>query len=222
MIYFFADNHYDAHPGKTIYDNLSDDFKKKITFIEDDFSLLESGEYLKDCELLILNVIGSTCNIPHVSKNAEKYLLEYCKKGGNILLLHGSSAAFWEFDWWREIVGHRWVRGGDPDGVEPSTHPVKPYKLTKVKSRHPLAKKFRDVDMLEDEIYINLEQTAPTMAFLKTTISEGTFVQSYETITKFGGKIAAFIPGHYPAAIANKDLIFNIELLIDYLTLGGK
>ena len=37
-----------------------------------------------------------------------------------LLLLHGSSAAFWHWDWWRRIVGYRWVRGNDPDGIPAS------------------------------------------------------------------------------------------------------
>ena len=30
MIYFFADNHYDSHPGKNIFENLPGELKNKI------------------------------------------------------------------------------------------------------------------------------------------------------------------------------------------------
>ena len=33
MIYFFADNHYDSHPGTNIFDHLSDDLKNRIEAI---------------------------------------------------------------------------------------------------------------------------------------------------------------------------------------------
>ena len=35
---------------------LPEELRKKITFAENDWSLLESGEWLADCELLILNM----------------------------------------------------------------------------------------------------------------------------------------------------------------------
>ena len=65
MIYFFADDHYGVHPGKNIFEHLPDELKQRITFVENDWSLLESGKWLDDCELLILNMIGTTCDLPH-------------------------------------------------------------------------------------------------------------------------------------------------------------
>ena len=71
MIYFFADDHYGVHPGKVIFDHLPEGLRKNITFRENDWTLLESGTWLKDCELLILNMIGATCKIPHPGEGAE-------------------------------------------------------------------------------------------------------------------------------------------------------
>ena len=117
MIYFFADDHYNAHCGKNIFEHLPEQIRKKTVFAENDWTILESGKWLDDCELLILNLIGTTCNLPHPGQGAEQAVRSWCERGGNILLLHGSSAAFWQWDWWRKIVGFRWVRPGDPDGV---------------------------------------------------------------------------------------------------------
>ena len=93
MIYFFADDHYNVSPGKEIYNHLPETLKKRIRFFENDWSLLESGDWLADCELLILNMIGSTCNQPHPGCGAERAVRAWCERGGNALLLHGSSAA---------------------------------------------------------------------------------------------------------------------------------
>ena len=72
MIYFFADDHYNVHPGKVIFEHLPDDRKSGIRFFENDWTVLESASWLNDCELLILNLIGTTCNLPHPGPGAEK------------------------------------------------------------------------------------------------------------------------------------------------------
>ena len=217
MIYFFADDHYESFPGRNIYENLPEELKKRITFTENDWSLLQSGEWLKDCELLILNMIGTTCNLPHPDGNAEKAVKEWCEKGGNALLLHGSSAAFWQWDWWRKIVGFRWVRPNDPDGVANSVHPVKPYALRVTKNRHPLSSKLVPFSLESDEIYTELEQVSPSMILMDTFIEEGGYPQCIETVTPWNGKFVSFIPGHAKTATGNPDLIYNITTIINYL-----
>ena len=217
MIYFFADDHYGAHPGKNIFEKLPGDLKKNITFVENDWTLLESGKWLDDCELLILNMIGATCNLPHPNENAEKAVRSYCEKGGNALLLHGSSAAFWQWDWWRRIVGLRWVRPNDPDNVVPSVHPVKPYSLRITKNSHPLSSKLVPFALEADEIYTELEQVSPVFVLMDTFIEEGVYPQCAETITPWNGKFVSFIPGHSVEAASNPALIQNITAIINYL-----
>ena len=217
MIYFFADDHYDKHPGKVIFDRLPPRLRDRINFTENDWTLLESGDWFADAELVILNLIGGTCNQPHPGEGAERAMRRWCEAGGNLLLLHGSSAAFWQWEWWRNIVGFRWVRPGDPDGVVPSTHPKHPCRVEVAKVRHPLAKLLRPLELPCDEIYINLEQVSPTIALMETRIDEGVFPQCYETVTPWGGRILGFIPGHLPEATGNPDLVHDIEILIDDL-----
>lgn len=221
MIYFFADSHYGVNPGKHIFESLGKSLKKRIVFTEDSWELLESGRWVDECELLILNMIAGTCGQPMHGSGAEKAVRKYCEKGGNILLLHGSSAAFWEWAWWREIAGLRWVRPNDPDGVAASTHPVKAYKVIPAKARHELAGKLKEVDFESDEIYINLEQTAPLMILMTTHIEEGTFPQCCEAISPWSGKIVSFIPGHKPEATTKEELIFNVDTIIQYLLKGS-
>lgn len=217
MICFFADNHYGAHPGKVIFDHLPEDIRNNISFHEDDWSVLEQTDWDKSCELLILNMIGDTCNLPHPGAEAEKRVRRYLEKGGNVLLLHGSSAAFWQWDWWRELPGERWVRPNDPDKQSPSTHPKKTCSIKISKTRHPLAKMLTAMELPVDEIYTELENTCPYMRIMETTIEEGTFVQCCETVTPWGGKIVSFIPGHAPEVTSDPVFIANIAALIDYL-----
>ena len=217
MIYFFADNHYGVHPGKVIYEHLPVELKEKITFFNDEWEPLEHSDWNRDCELLILNMIGATCDQPHPGADAEKRVRSYLERGGDVLLLHGSSAAFWEWAWWRKIVGFRWVRPNDPDGVPASTHPKKPYFIRLAKCRHPLTEKLTAFQLPEDEIYTELEQVSPSMILMDTMIEEGVFPQCLETVTPWNGKFVSFLPGHKPEATGNPELIRNVTALIDYL-----
>ncbi len=221
MMYFFADDHYESHPGKVIYENLPADLKSQIRFYENDWSVLESGAWLSDCKLLILNLIGTTCNLPHPGPGAEKAVRKWCEKGGAILMLHGSSAAFWQWDWWRKIVGFRWVRPNDPDGIAASTHPKKPYSLTVSKTRHPLTKLLEPIELPTDEIYINMEQVCPAVTLMETHIEEGTFPQCSEAVSPWNGKLVNFIPGHAPEVTSNPKLIRNVAAIIEYLLKGN-
>ena len=218
MIYFFADNHYGVNPGRHIFQSLPDKLRRQIVFQEDDWRLLESGDWEKDCEMLVLHMIGGTCGVKHPDKNAEKAVKRYVERGGNLLLLHGSSAAFWEWGWWRRIVGLRWVRPNDPDGIPASTHPAFACRVVPVEPPdHPLAAKLRPFELGEDEVYIHLQQTSP-LRVLMTVKAEGeTFPQACETVTPYGGKIVSFIPGHKEESTANPDLIRNIVTIMEYL-----
>ncbi len=217
MIYFFADDHFCAHPGKVIFEGFCETLKAKTRFFENEWETLEKGEWVNDCELLILHMIGGTCNQPMAQSGAEAAVKRYCERGGNILLLHGSSAAFWAWKWWRESVGLRWVRPEDPDGAIESYHPYHPCKVVRAKSRHALIPRLEDFELPEDEIYIHLEETAPTMTLMETTIPEGTFPQCAETVDAWGGRIVSFIPGHSLGCTSNLTLQKNIDTLIHYL-----
>lgn len=217
MIYFFADNHYGVFPGKVIYENLPEKQRSRIRFYCDDWTVLEHSGWDQDCELLILNMIGGTCGQPHPGQDAETRVRHYLERGGSVLMLHGSSAAFWQWDWWRGLPGERWVRPQDPDGIAPSTHPHRPCRVTVSKTRHPLAARLTEMDLPEDEIYTELENTCPCMRLMETHIAEGTFVQCCETVSPWGGRLVSFIPGHSPAVASHPVLIRNISVLIDYL-----
>ena len=212
MIYFFADNHYGAHCGKVIFEKLA---LKDIKFFEDDWSVLETTQWVDDCNLLILNLIGDTCNIPHPAGQSEEAIKKYLASGKNVLLLHGSSAAFWQWDWWRKLPGLRWVRPNDPDNVAPSVHPKGVCKLVKAKTRHPLIDKLEEIELLEDEIYTKLEQVSPITILMETIVDNKSEPQCVETITPWGGKIVSFIPGHKKE---NTTLVTkNVKVIIDYL-----
>ena len=218
MIYFFADNHYNSHAGKNIFGSFPGDLKKRTVFSEDDFTLLEKGSWEKDCDLLILHMIGGTCSLPFPAGDAESSVKRYCARGGALLLLHGSSAAFWPWEWWRKITGLRWVRPNDPDQVEKSVHPSGPCAVTLCKCRHELCEKLIPFDLPEDEVYTSLEQTSPAMFLMEGIINGRSFPQCSESCTPWGGKVINFIPGHKEICVKNPALLKNVEILVRYLT----
>ena len=147
----------------------------------------------------------------------ERNLHAYLERGKPLLLIHGGSAAFWSWEWWRGIVGFRWVRQNDPDGVAASTHPIRPYRVDVAKCRHPLCKQLQPMDLGEDEIYTRLEQTNPALALMETTILEGTFPQCWENGTPWNGRVIGFLPGHRKAIVQDARLVSNVALLIESL-----
>jgi len=215
MILFVADDHYQARPGARLYECIRDSYD--IEFFENDWTGLRAPDLAERCDLLALNLIAGTGETPPPGPEAETQVRRYLENGGRLLLLHGASAAFWHWDWWRPIVGFRWVRGDDPDGFEPSTHPKRPYSVTVAKCRHPLCRILLPMDLPEDEIYTRLEQTRPATILMETTTDEGTFVQCYETTTPWGGAVLGFLPGHRQEVVQAPAFVANCRTLIDSL-----
>ena len=214
MKLFVADNHYDSRPGFELYSRIRHEYE--IGFHEDDFAALEDERTMGDCSLLILNMIGSTCGLEHPGDAAETAVRDYAERGGDFFLLHGGSAAFWQWPWWREMVGVRWVRGNDPDGIEKSTHPIAPYRVEICKVRHALATALVPMSLEEDEIYIDLEQVCPTQTLMQTSIEGVSHPQLTYNRTPWDGTVVNFMPGHRPSTFENPDYLANARAILDY------
>ena len=214
MIYFAADNHYKADSGQTIYNQIKDSYD--IHFEVDEFDKL--ANLTSDTSLLVLHLISGTCDNGLPGEDVENAVKKYLENGGKILLLHGSSAAFWHWEWWTKLVGHRWVRPNDPYGSEKSTHPIDEYDVTLCKTTHPLAKKLKPMKLQKDEIYIDLEQTCPTTDLMETHYDGKRYVQCWSHPTPWGGEIVGLLPGHAPAVTEDPAFIDNLKALIDYLS----
>jgi hypothetical protein len=215
QILFAADNHYGTHGGKVLYESIKDDFN--IDFYEDDWSCFSKDDLADRYDLIILNMISGTCNVHSPSILDIKNILSYIQIGMPLFLLHGSSAAFWQLGWWRELVGFRWVREGDPDGSAPSIHPSCSYELKISKSAHPLCDKLKEISFPEDELYTKLEQTRQAMTIMEAVAVHGTFPMCYETTTPWFGKILTYIPGHAPKLIQIPENIHNCKTIIKWL-----
>ncbi len=218
MIYFFADNHFEARPGYHLYEKLKGDFN--IKFFEDDISPLSIPGFLKNCDLFMINLICGTGKIQETGPEDGAEIKKYCMAGKPLFLIHAGSAAFSNWDWWRKLTGLRWVREKDLEGLPPSVHPVKDFTVTRVASSHPLAVKLKGFGLKNDEIYTKLAQTAPADVLLETKIEEGTFPMAFISRNDWGGNVAGFLPGHKADAFENRSLVDNIGAIIEFLLNG--
>ena len=215
MILFLADNHYSNHPGRHIYEKIRGRFE--IFFAEDDLSPL--AEDLSQYELIVLNVIPGTPNSELPDEAMEANIKAYVDSGKPLLLLHGSSALLPHLQWWRDMVGMRWVRGTDPWGVKNSTHPNEPFEVVRTKCSHPLIEKLVDFNA-DDELYIKLEHTAPVLPLMEASWGSRSWTQCYICSTPTGGRLGAFIPGHRQDVVQSAVVIENICILINWCLEG--
>jgi hypothetical protein len=211
MILFLADNHFKNHPGKHIYRKIKERYD--ISLAEDDLSPL--NEDLTVFDLIVLHLIPGTPNSNPLDTAKERHLKAYVDSGRPLLILHGSSALLPGMDWWRELVGMRWVRGGDIWGVERSTHPHDPFEVVRTKNMHPLRERLVDFSA-DDELYINLEHTSPVLTLMEANWGGRSWTQCYVKRSPAGGKVAAFIPGHRQDIVESEAVISNICTLIDW------
>ncbi len=216
MELFIADDHYGARPGWHLFDAIKEDYPDML-FHENDCSVFDYAWEMKQCSLLILNLLAGDEEMSQPGSDSESNVKKYLERGGNILLLHCGSAAFEQWSWWQPLVGLRWVRPNDSTGLAASTHPVRPYQVKVVKSSHPLSHALWDMDLPEDEIYIHLQQTCPITVLMETTTKEGVFCQCCESVTPWGGRLVSFLPGHDRAAVTHPNLIYNVKQIIDHL-----
>lgn len=213
-ILFLGDNHYQSYGARAIAGAL--DCEYRITYLEDNY-----GEALLDIDLshfdfLITAAIGDTPEAPHAPSEAEGGVQSWLSTGIPILLLHGGSATFWRWSWWRALTGLRWVRREDPDGLPASIHPVCEYKLQKAKGRHPLMDQLREIDVPTDEIYTKLAGTRPFTRLMETTLNGETHTQAYSSINDWGAPVLGYLPGHKSDIAASADNIANIRAMIQY------
>lgn len=219
MILFVADDHYGARPGWHASEGLQGIYPD-LVFVENDWTIFTGADLPGCCRLLILNLIAGTGDQPAPDGAAAAAVEAYCRLGRPLLLLHGGSAAFWPYPWWRRNCGLRWVRPQDPDGAAPSHHPKEPALIRISKSRHPLAAVLEPMALPQDEIYAGLEQTAPLWMLMETTVNGENCLQGAESRTEWGGRVINFLPGHLPAVTTHPLYLANLRRLIDHLLAG--
>ncbi len=213
MIYFFADNHFEARPGFHLYEKLKADFD--IKFFEDDISALSKPGCLDDCSLLMVNMICGIGKLAQPGADIEAEVKKYCAKGRPLFLIHAGSAAFTQWDWWRKLTGLRWVRENDPEKQAPSVHPVQDFTVGKTEKE--VVKGLKEFTLKNEEIYTNLAQTADINVLLETEMDGKVFPMAFVSKNEWGGKVMGFLPGHKAESFNNVDMINDIRIMMKNL-----
>jgi hypothetical protein len=214
-IFFAADNHYGTHSGKILYDIIKDDFN--IDFYEDNWNGFSQNNFAYKYDLVILNMISGTSNVPSPSLQNIKNFVSYLQQGMPVFLLHESNAAFWQWSWWRNIVGFRCVKEDDPEGTDASASSICSYKIKKCKTIHPLRKKLNSIKFPSDELHTKLEQTCPAITIMEAILEEKNYPVCYETTTQWLGKVINYLPGHNAKTIKIPENIENCKTIINWL-----
>ena len=122
----------------------------------------------------MLHVIAEHKGFPHADSVVEAAMQTYVCSGRPLLLLHASSAAFPRWQWWRRLVGLRWVRRDDPDGLPRSRHAHDPFTVQAPDGYQPglsTGPDLRPMSDLGDELYYNLASEGPSRWCRKRPIS---------------------------------------------------
>jgi hypothetical protein len=197
----FGDRHYGAWPARAQAELLRP--LCRLTYIEEDYAALAAALAAQPRAALAFNSIAGTPGNATVPAELEAPLRRHLEAGNDLWLLHGGSAALWPWAWWRELMPLRWVRGSDPDGKAPSTHPIVPLRLRPTASGLAGCPGLRREDLPADELYIRLAEQGPHEVWLMVEHEGVEWPQAYVAKTPWGGRLRGFIPGHAASVLGH-------------------
>ena len=210
-VIYFSDRHYDAFPGRAQAELLKP--LCELLYIEEDYSaLLDALKRWPEATLAFNSIVGTPGNMLAPAE-VEVPLHTHLARGAALWILHGGSAAFWPWAWWRQAMPLRWVRNADPDNLTPSTHPVVPFLITPTPYALEHLPGLTEVSLPADEIYIRLAAHQPFTTLLTTCHDGVVYPQAYESRTPWGGALHGFLPGHNSACLSNPDYIKTFTTL---------
>ena len=194
-IILFADRHYDSYPGRAQAALLKS--FATVHYIEEDYRQLSIALREHPRATLAFNSIASTPGNMEIPAEIEAPLKAHLASAAPLWLIHGGSAAFWPWSWWRQLMPLRWVRDGDPDHAPVSSHPMAslqfvatPDALARFPGLPPLSK------LPSDELYIRLVPQHPFTTWLTVTHEGVDHPQACSALSPWGGGIHSFLPGH--------------------------
>lgn len=200
-IVFFADRHYGSYVGRVQADIL--DGFADVIYIEEDYAALAEALHRNPGSILAVNAIAATPGHPELTPEAEAAVKSHLEKGNDLWVLHGGSAAFWPWKWWRDAMKVRWVRDNDPDGTEPSWHPVEPYSVDVTPIGAARVPGLESWNVPKDELYVGLAQQEGVEVWCSASFEGRDWPQVYCHLSPWNGRVFGWIPGHDPDVMAN-------------------
>ena len=196
VIIFFADRHFGSFVGKVQAEILSE--FSRVVYIEEDYGLLVEalGEHPES--ILAVNAITATPGNETLPAEAEAPIKAHLERGNDLWVLHGASAAFWPWKWWRDLMKIRWVRNNDPDGAEPSWHPVEPYLLSVTEQGAVAVQSLENLKVPKDELYVALAEEPGAEVWMTASYDGHAWPQVYTFPSAWNSNVRGWIPGHDP------------------------
>ncbi len=198
----FADRHYGTHAGRWIAGHLSD--LTDVVFVEEDYDALIRAIHDRPGEALAFHAIFATPGNESMPPEMESVIRTHLDGGADVWILHGGSAAFWPWTWWRQLMRVRWVRKDDEDVSTPSWHPVIPYRIEVTDTGEARCPGLESLDLPEDELYVNLHQSGDIETWMTAEYEGVAWPQVYTHPGLSGGTVYGWIPGHKPEVIRSE------------------
>lgn len=212
---FLTDNHAN-NAARSLGDSLKDDYS--IDIFESDWSTVPAD--ITGYDILLVSIIAGCDGNAQPGEELAQTVKHYLDAAKPLLILHGGSAAFPNHPWWRQLVGYRWVRKNDPAGQPASVHPIRRLEARLCDVAHPLASKLKPFTVETEEIYTQLEKTAPSVILMDCECDGRTWPQVYISKSQDGGRVAGFIPGHHASTLLMPSVQHNIRALVNYCVNG--
>lgn len=179
-VMLYADEHYGSGGREGIAEFLTEATGQAPIMIDAATTALEA-EHLQDIDVLC---------IYHTQEKAsdatKAALTQWVKDGRPLALLHAALGAYPDWEEYKKWAGRVWKWGS-------SSHPYESATLQST-TTDELGLAWTEVWLPADEVYIGLEDTAPTVDYLTATISQGHYPAAWKNVDYPNSGV--WMPGH--------------------------
>jgi predicted dehydrogenase len=178
-ILLYADEHYGSGGREGIAEFLSEVTGQEPVVLDAATTVL-SSEHLRDVDLLCLYHTQV-----EAAQETKEALETWVKDGKPLALLHAALGAYPDWETYKQWAGRVWTGR--------SSHPYEPSMLKSTEA-DPLSLAWSEAWLPADEVYIDLEDTAPVSEALVVTITTGQHPAAWTSVAQ--PQIGAWMPGH--------------------------
>lgn len=179
-VLLYADEHYGSGGREGIAEFLLEVTGQAPVMLDAATTPLET-KHLADIDILCLYHTQA-----EATEETRSALTKWVEQGRPLALLHAALGAYPEWDTYKKWAGRVWKWGS-------SSHPYEPATLQSTET-DPLALGWYEAWLPADEVYIGLEDTAPTVECLTATIPQGHYPAAWKSSTY--PNIVVWMPGH--------------------------
>jgi predicted dehydrogenase len=178
-VLLYADEHYGSGGREGIAELLSE-LTGQVPIMLDAATTALKSEHLREIDLLCLYHTQV-----EAIKETKDALETWVKDGKPLALLHAALGAYPKWEMYTQWAGRVWTGR--------SSHPYEPSVLKSTEA-DPLSLSWSEAWLPADEVYIDLEDTAPVNEALVVTIATGQHPAAWTSVAH--SNVGAWMPGH--------------------------